>query len=237
MLPGNRSTKFLIILLVTTLVPIILWYISNNPAQKQNIAGTTAQPTFQFATPAPQASWLILPTFPSSATQADVGAEIYRLVCQDCHGDKGQGLTDEWRATWDPEDQNCWQSKCHASNYPPEGFLLPRVIPSIIGPVLTSRIETSLDLYKTIRERMPYHNPGSLTDEEYWQLTAFLVRENGANPMGVPLDESRAAYIYMQSNEALNPEPGWSWITVALISFLLSAGIVFAINRGSWRRA
>ena len=62
-------------------------------------------------------SWLILPDLPPTATQADVGAEIYRLVCQDCHGNRGQGLTDEWRAEWDPEDQNCWQSKCHAPNH------------------------------------------------------------------------------------------------------------------------
>ena len=46
--------------------------------------------------------WLVLPELPSIGTQADVGAEIYRLVCQDCHGNQGQGLTDEWRAEWSP---------------------------------------------------------------------------------------------------------------------------------------
>jgi len=30
-------------------------------------------------------------------TQADQGAQVYWFVCMVCHGDRGQGLTDEWR--------------------------------------------------------------------------------------------------------------------------------------------
>jgi cytochrome c5 len=134
----------------------------------------------------PKASWLILPTMPESASPADVGAEIYRLVCRDCHGDKGQGLTDEWRATWNPDDQNCWQSKCHASNHPVNGFELPRYVPAIIGPSTLLRFQDVADLQAYIKVNMPWHAPGSLTDQEYWQLTAFLVRENGGDPIDMP---------------------------------------------------
>lgn len=137
-------------------------------------------------TPVPEESWLILPDLPVSATDADVGAEIYRLVCRDCHGDKGQGLTDEWRATWAPKDQNCWQSKCHASNHPPEGFILPRYVPAVTGPTVLSRFKEPADWYEFIRTNMPFHNPGSLTDEEYLQLTAYLIRENGGEQAQVP---------------------------------------------------
>lgn len=140
----------------------------------------------------PDAGWLMLPDLPASATQADVGAEIYRLVCRDCHGDKGQGLTEDWIAQWDPEDQNCWQSKCHALNHPPEGFLLPTAVPSVVGPSALSRFHTASDLHEFISENMPWHNPGSLQDEQYWQLAAYLLRENEIDPMASPLTQERA---------------------------------------------
>lgn len=61
-------------------------------------------PTSLEPTPFPTAevSWLRLPDLPASATQADVGAEVYRLVCRACHGNKGQGLTEDWIAYWRP---------------------------------------------------------------------------------------------------------------------------------------
>jgi mono/diheme cytochrome c family protein len=134
---------------------------------------------------------------PSTATQADVGAEIYRLVCSACHGDEGQGLTDEWRAEWNPRDQNCWQSKCHAANHPPDGFVLPHYVPPVIGPGTLSGFETTLDLYNNIRTTMPWHDPGSMQDTEYWQLTAFLAREHQVILGDLPLDEDRAAEILL----------------------------------------
>lgn len=134
-------------------------------------------------------SWLVLPEMPSTATQADIGAEIYRLVCQDCHGDRGQGLTDEWRAVWAPEDQNCWQSKCHASNYPPEGFALPHTVPAIMGPKSLARFEGILDLFNYIKSKMPWHDPGNLVDAEYWQIMTFLARERGLDLGDIPFSE------------------------------------------------
>src|SRR5574341_723475 len=59
----------------------------------------------------PQESWIIV-DLPPDATQLQYGAEIWRLVCSACHAYDGQGLTDAWRATWGPQDRNCWQSKC-----------------------------------------------------------------------------------------------------------------------------
>ena len=140
-------------------------------------------------------SWLVLPPLPSTATQADVGAEIYRLVCQACHGNRRQGLTDDWRAEWSPQDQNCWQSKCHASNHPPEGFIQPRYVPPLESPSALQAHETALDLYNYIRNRMPWHAPGSLQDTEYWQVTAFLIRERGLVLGDLPLGEVEAASL------------------------------------------
>ena len=148
------------------------------------------------ASPTPD-SWVLLPDLPSTATQADVGAEIYRLVCQDCHGNRGQGLTGEWRAQWAPEDQNCWQSKCHSLDHPPDGFTLPRYVPPLVGPGTLSQFKTALDLYHYIRITMPWQNPGSLQEAEYWQLTAFLARERHFTLGNLPLDENRAKELFL----------------------------------------
>jgi mono/diheme cytochrome c family protein len=103
------------------------------------------------------------------------GYELYQFWCSTCHGDRGQGLTDEWLAVWPEERRNCWQSKCHASNYPPDGFTFPKYVPAIIGQNALDRYATSLDLYTYIQAAMPYWAPGSLSEKEYWALTAYLV--------------------------------------------------------------
>lgn len=122
------------------------------------------------------------PPLPAQPTQADYGARVYWLACMTCHGDRGQGLTDEWRAAWAPGDQDCWQSKCHAANHPPEGFVLPYSVPPVIGDGTLTKFTTAADLYAYLKARMPWHQPGSLSDEQYWQLTAYLLRANGFLP-------------------------------------------------------
>lgn len=123
-----------------------------------------------------------VPELPAGATQADYGAEVYRLVCRDCHGNRGQGLTADWIATWDPKDQNCWQSKCHAANHPPDGFDLPHDVPPLVGAQFLSRFKTALDIYNYISQAMPWQDPGYLATDQYWQATAFLLRLNGMDP-------------------------------------------------------
>jgi len=94
--------------------------------------------------PPTEDSWVIV-DLPEDATQLEYGTEVYRLVCKACHGDKGQGLTGDWRAQWEPEDQNCWQSKCHALNHPPDGFYMPQV-PAVVGQPIRD-FGTALNLY------------------------------------------------------------------------------------------
>lgn len=199
-----------------------------------------ATPTASAFVPRPTAtSWIIVPELPSTATQADRGAEIYRLVCSSCHGDRGQGLTTEWRMTWNPRDQNCWQSKCHASNHPPDGFELPRYVPAIIGTYALARFITALDLYAYNHSFMPWHDPGSMTEEESWQVTAFLVRENGIDPIETPLDAVRAAPLLLHpqqtpSNAKAAPQTEnltaipWLWFAAAcflLITLTIAAAL------------
>ena len=178
------------------------------------------------------------PTLPVSPSQADYGAQNYWLSCMPCHGDKGQGLTDEFRTTYPPEDQNCWESGCHGPRPYENGFTLPKQIPALIGPdAALGKFSNAATLKAFIKSAMPFWKPGSLTDKETWQITAFLLRENGISYTG-QLDESTAAQILLSSSQptptpTLPPPPASPmsasgpviWIPILLI-FLLG-GILF----------
>lgn len=133
------------------------------------------------------------PDLPANPDQADLGSVTYWMVCMACHGNRGQGLTDEWREAWGPQEMNCWQSRCHASNHPPEGFDLPRSIPAVIGATALARFKTAEDLHRYIKDTMPWWKPGMLTDEEAWNTTAYLMKAQGAWPEGIVLDATNAA--------------------------------------------
>jgi cytochrome c5 len=208
----------------------------------------SAQAQDDAPTPTPE-SWLILPDMPETATQADYGAEIYRLVCRDCHGDEGQGLTEQWiQKGFTAEDQNCWQAKCHAGSHPVDGFVLPKYVPPLAGEETLTRFNTSLDLYNFMRTAMPYHNPGSLLDREYWQLTAFVMEMNGLAPLPTSLAEEQAAQLVLHPNRPLveptavptptplpQPQPTaterWSWGFLGLLGVM---GLATALLL--WRR-
>ncbi|HEY5983949.1 MAG TPA: c-type cytochrome, partial [Anaerolineales bacterium] len=142
-------------------------------------------------TPAPEKDSWILVDLPADATQLQHGAEVYRLVCSACHAYSGEGLTDAWRATWDPKDQNCWQSKCHGPNHPPDCFLLP-IAPAIVGNQAMAPFATAADLHAYIQSTMPWQHPNGLTEEEGWAVTAYVIKLNRMNP-GSELNAQNAA--------------------------------------------
>ncbi len=130
---------------------------------------------------------------------------MYRLVCKACHGDVGQGLTPDWIAQWEPEDQNCWQSKCHALNHPPDGFVVPRDVPPVMGATVAERFRDGQQLHAYIAAAMPWQDPGVLQPAEYWQVTAYLLAHNGVDLGGVTLDADTAASFKMIGDA---PAPG-----------------------------
>ncbi len=158
-------------------------------------------------------------------TQADQGAQTFFYICMVCHGDQGQGL-DLWRKKLDPSDNNCWQSKCHAPNHMDFGFTFPKEVPAVKGPGMLNMFQTADNLYTFIKGSMPYQNPGSLTDEQYWQLTAFLLRLNGVDAGTQPLDAARAKTIFLLPQ---TPAPGNSPGGNA-DPLLIGAGVFFAIT-------
>ncbi len=114
-----------------------------------------------------------------SPTQADEGDYLFWLHCQPCHGDQGQGLTDEWRMQYPETEQYCWNSGCHGNNPYEGGFTIPTVVPAVVGDGSLARFQTLGQLYDYIRVAMPLSFPGTLTEEEYLAITAFLAQRHG----------------------------------------------------------
>ncbi|HMV98394.1 MAG TPA: c-type cytochrome [Anaerolineales bacterium] len=152
---------------------------------------------------------LAQPTLPADPTQADQGSQVYWLSCLPCHGDRGQGLTDEFRQTYPVEDQNCWISGCHGKRPYDNGFTLPTAIPAIVGPNTLQKFETAASLRSYIFAAMPYWKPASLTEEETWQVTAYILRESKRLPADMELNASNAASVLVGPPVATStPQPG-----------------------------
>lgn len=134
-------------------------------------------------------------TPPPFDAQLAHGENVYRLVCSACHAYNGEGLTAAWLRTWAPPDQNCWKSKCHAANHPPDGFVLPHYVPAIAGRGTLEQMRTAQDLFTFIHTAMPYQDPGYLSVQDYWDITAHILVLNNV-PLGPePVGPTNAALI------------------------------------------
>lgn len=147
------------------------------------------------------------PTLPANPAQADYGAQQFWFQCLPCHGDRGQGLTDEFRELYPPEEQNCWESGCHGPRFYENGWTIPDVVPALIGKGTLQKFPNALVLQAYIKASMPYQWPGTLDDETAWALTAFLVRENGLWPAEATLGPDNATGVRIAPLAASLPTP------------------------------
>ena len=154
-----------------------------------------------------------------------------------CHGDRGQGLTDEFRQVYPPEDQNCWTSGCHGKRPYANGFTLPTVVPRLIGQGALSKFKNAAGLHAFISSAMPFQAPGSLDDKLYWDITAFLVRQNGLWSGQGEVNASNAAQIIIPSTApvptaAPPPEEGGagsvSWV-IPIVALVVLIAVVFLV--------
>ena len=195
--------------------------------------GTALSPHSQVAAPTPDR--LAEPTLPVAPSQADRGSQGYWLSCLPCQGDKGQGLTDEFRAVYPPEDQYCWERGCHGEMPYENGFTLPMVVPALIGQDVLAKFSDAAQLNSYTRATMPFWKPGSLTEEDAWSITAFIMRENGLWNGDIELNGTNAAEVKI-TREALQQaqvQKGsgrdvW-WLLLGLVSILLV--LYFALKK------
>jgi hypothetical protein len=198
----------------------IIWILLGLVGYPLTGASVTQAPSMPTVMP-PNLTPPVLPAHPS---QADHGQQVYYLVCMVCHGDQGQGLTREWiAASTGMGPLSCYAAKCHGPAHPPEGFLLPKTIPPVRAPAIRTSFPTALSLYQFIHKTMPYQAPGSLKDEEYWQLTAFLMRINGRDLGSNVLGLANAGSITWTAPQ-LPFGDGPEWFFAGVTGILLAAG-------------
>jgi hypothetical protein len=171
------------------------------------------------------------PQVSTPPTQADQGAVYYWLVCMPCHGDRGQGLTEEWREVFGPEEKNCWQAECHGKRHPDDGFELPRAAPPVLGPTALGRFNNAEELHQLIATSMPWYRPSYMNAEEGWQVTAYFLRQQGVMPPQVFLNEGNAPIFQLRTPApALEEERP---LTAAMIGLLVVTvvGVVWHYRR------
>lgn len=235
-----RRLKFLLICLA--LVPITLLLITatsadTSPGPSFGVR-VSSLPVSTPASPEPDATSdagrLVEPPVSDPPTQVEVGHQAYWFSCMVCHGDRGQGLTDEWRNVNPPEDRNCWQSRCHAPNHPPDGFEIPRTAPTVIGTGTLSGFQTAADLNEYLRATMPWPFPNIMTDEQYWGLVAYLGDANRVVLGREPLAPDNAATVLMGLHYAPGQEPNLKleWVvTLGVLALLLSTLFLHLLSR------
>lgn len=228
---------------------VLVWFLLIPPPTEAQIENTLT-PIAPSTTPTTDR--LAAPPTVENPTQADNGAQLYWLHCQPCHGDVGQGLTEEWRAQYPPEDQNCWESGCHGNRPYENGFTLPEVVPPVTGNGSLLQFETLGQLYTFTRNAMPYQMPGHLSDEEYLAIVAFLARAHEVDdgltlnienvndihlrPMATPSRDGQSETVLEEESEieqAVN-EPISVLQRLSIIVFLIIVAV--AVGIWLWRR-
>ena len=118
---------------------------------------------------------------PGSGTVAQ-GQAIYAQQCASCHGVNGEGMP--------PVNPPVIGRPAAAENFP---FGNNPTLPRTIGnywPYATT-------VFDYVRRAMPLNAPGSLSNEEVYAVTAYLLAANQVIPMNTTLDSARLAGVRM----------------------------------------
>ncbi len=119
---------------------------------------------------------------PAGSGTATLGADLYQKKCAMCHGPKGLGMPPAFPLliSRDPKA---------------EGFKFasdPK-LPKSIGNYWPD----ATTVFDYVRRAMPLLQPGSLTNDEVYALTAYLLAANEVIPMNATLDSASLMQVKM----------------------------------------
>ena len=131
------------------------------------------------ASPTPTYDPLVETPLPADPTELELGATLYWHWCMPCHGDHGQGLTDEFRGIWESDHQNCWGRGCHAGHEGDMGFPIPTVVPAIVDlSHQLSQFPSLQELADYLKATHPPQRPGILEAREYHAIALYVFTMN-----------------------------------------------------------
>lgn len=139
---------------------------------------------------------------PDAGAYVRDGAAQYDYHCASCHGATGRGLA-EARTAFPESDRRC--ERCHRPNNPAvlppsalrpnDAFSLGRA-PALLGEEAELRsFGSAVALYDYLRATMPRFAPGSLREDTYLRITAFLSAAAGADVPQGPWNRETAAQV------------------------------------------
>jgi hypothetical protein len=140
------------------------------PPKRKEMRGDSPTPTYDP---------LAQPPLPPDPSEYEFGRYLYWLHCMPCHGDHGQGLTDEFRRVWVEDHQNCWGRGCHSGKYAEDSFYVPTIVPALVTSAQLAQFQTQQDLLDYLRSTHPPQDPGFLEEDEYHALAFFVLTLNG----------------------------------------------------------
>ena len=119
---------------------------------------------------------------PAGSGSAQQGQVLYTLKCAMCHGPKGQGMPPVFPALIgrDPKAEGF----AFATD-----FKLTKTIGNYWPHATT--------VFDYVRRAMPLLQPGSLTNDEVYALTAYLLAANNVMPMTATLDAASLTQVKM----------------------------------------
>ena len=119
---------------------------------------------------------------PAGSGTVETGSAIFKAKCSSCHGPEGQGIPPVYPAIVgrDPKGENFpfstdWRITRTIGNY---------------WPYATT-------VFDYVRRAMPHTQPGSLTDDEVYALTAYLLAANQVIPVNSTLDAATLRAVKM----------------------------------------
>jgi len=121
---------------------------------------------------------------PKGSGTVTKGQLVYKTLCANCHGDRGQGMLE----------------------YPAlaggQGTLKSKEPLRTVGsywPYATS-------VWDFIHRKMPYARPGTLTPDQTYSVTAFILYLNGILDKDAKLDESTLPRVKMPNRNGFVPD-------------------------------
>ena len=115
---------------------------------------------------------------PAGSGTVAAGALIYAQQCATCHGKKGQGV-------------------------PPDVALSAR---ETSARTIGSYWPYATTVFDYVRQTMPFNTPGSLTNDEVYALTAFLLHMNDIIPVDDVIDATNLAQVVMPNANGFIPD-------------------------------
>jgi len=117
---------------------------------------------------------------PVGKGSVEAGRALYKTKCAECHNEAGEGRDKQWPAL--VGGTGTLQSKS------------PKKTVGSYWPYATT-------LWDTIGRAMPYDQPGTLTADEVYSITAFVLHLNGIVPAGQELNEKTLAQVKMPNRD------------------------------------